>query len=238
MGQKDPRIDAYIASSGEFARPILERFRALVHGAVPEVVETMKWGMPHFEHHGLLAGMAAFRQHCTFGFWKGALVTGDLGPKEAMGSLGRITSLRDVPPARTMRAWLKRAAALNESGEAVPRARKHPKPPLEVPPELARALARNARARRTFDGLSPSRRREYVEWLVTAKTEATRERRLATTLAQLAEGKSLHWKYERAPRGSVVAKRAPSTRGASRPASEPAARAASGTIRHPRRARK
>ena len=196
MGQKDSRIDAYIARSAEFARPVLERLRAIVHETVPDVAETVKWGMPHFEHHGLLAGMAAFKQHCTFGFWKGALVTGETGPKDAMGQLGRITSLRELPPKRVLQAWLKRAAALNEAGIPAPRPRKHPRPPLETPPALATALARNARARRGFDALSPSHRREYVEWLVEAKTDATRERRLATALAQLADGKSLHWKYQ------------------------------------------
>lgn len=201
MAKKDLRIDAYIAEAAPFARPILKRLRKLVHQGCPAVEETLKWGHPSFTHHGMLCGMAAFKEHCTFGFWKQALLEGGehAFPKagEAMGSFGRIASLDDLPPDRTFVKLVEHAAALNESGVKTPRAKREAKPPVEVPAELAAALKRNAKARKTFEAFSPSHRREYVEWITEAKTEATRQRRLATTLEWLAEGKPRNWKYMR-----------------------------------------
>ena len=198
MGTKDPRVDAYIAKSAAFAQPILLRLREIVHAALPAVEEDIKWGAPHFMHHGMLAGMAAFKQHCTFGFWKGALVTGEPDDPAAWGGLGRLATVKDLPPKAKLGAWIKRAAALNESGEKAARPRKHPPKPKPAPPtDLLAALAKDKRARATFEAFSPSHQREFVEWLVEAKSDATRAKRLAATLDMLAEGKTRHWKYQR-----------------------------------------
>lgn len=198
MPSRDPRIDAYIAKAAPFARPILEHLRELVHLGCPDVVETIKWGSPAFEYEGLLANMAAFKAHVAFGFWKGALVFDSEREKEAMGQFGRIASLDDLPADRTVVALVRKAARLNASGEKVPRPVKHPKPPLAMPPDLAAALKKNAKARATFERFPPSQKRDYIEWIVEAKTDATRARRLATTLEWLAEGKSRNWKYQTA----------------------------------------
>jgi len=199
MGTRDPRIDAVIARSADFAKPILTYLREAVHAGCPDVVETIKWGMPAFEHEGPMCQMAAFKAHCTFGFWKGKLVLeGDYKGEEAMGNFGRIESLKDLPPKKTLVAYVKKAAALNEAGVKVPRARKQPKPALATPPDLAAALKKNRKALETFEAFSPSHRREYIEWITEAKTDATREKRLATALEWLAEGKSRNWKYQRA----------------------------------------
>lgn len=200
MPSREPRIDAYIARSAPFARPILAHLRELVHAACPEVVETTKWGTPHFEHHGLLAGMAAFKQHCSFGFWHQGMtaVVGAAKDDQAMGNFGRIANLADLPPDRTMLRYLRAAVKLNESGApARPRPQPAPKSSLQPPPALAAALRAHPAAAATFEKFSPSRRREYIEWIAEAKREETRARRVATAIAWLAEGKSLHWKYER-----------------------------------------
>ncbi len=197
MGTRDPRVDAYIARSPEFARPILTHLRDIVHTACPEVEETLKWSAPHFMYHGMLAGMSAFKAHCAFGFWRGSLVTGGDGGIEtqAMGQFGRITSLRDLPPKREIAGYVKKAMQLNEAGvKAKPR--KHPpRPDLPVPAELTAALRRHPKARATFEAFSPSHRREYVEWIAEAKTDETRKRRLASALEWMSEGKSRNWKY-------------------------------------------
>jgi len=197
---KDPRVDAYIAAAADFARPILKHLRTLVHRGCPDVEETMKWSFPHFDHRGIMCGLAAFKSHCAFGFWKGKLV---VDPKtnrsaEAMGQFGRITGLQDLPPDATIVAMVREAARLNEEGIAVPRRRAAPKKEAVVPPDLAAALRAAKGARAAFDGFTPGKRREYVEWLAEAKTEETRKRRLATAVAWIAEGKSRNWKYERA----------------------------------------
>ena len=197
MGTRDPRVDAYIARSAEFARPILSHLREIVHSACPEVEETLKWNAPHFMYRGMLAGMSAFKAHCAFGFWKGSLVTGGDGGVEAqaMGQFGRITSLDDLPPRRVIIGYVKQAMKLNEEGVKTPKRRKTPKPEPLMPAELAAALAKNAKARATFDAFSPSHQREYVEWIAEAKGEETRQRRLANALEWMAEGKARNWKY-------------------------------------------
>jgi uncharacterized protein YdeI (YjbR/CyaY-like superfamily) len=202
MGTRDKRIDAYIAKSAPFARPILERLREAVHEGCPEVAETLKWRMPSFEHKGLLAGMGAFKAHCIFGFWKHELVLAEAGKeldpkwKEAMGSFGRLTDLADLPPKRELVRLVKIAKRLNDEGVKPVRA-KHARPALPVPPVLAAALARNKKAKAHFEAFSPSKQREYSEWISTAKTDETRSKRLATAIEWIAEGKARHWRYER-----------------------------------------
>lgn len=196
---RDPRVDAYIARSAEFARPILTHLRELVHAACPRVTETIKWGFPHFMYEGMLCSMAAFKRHCAFGFWKGTLIVEDAERDDAaMGHFGRIAKLEDLPPRRRLVALVKAAAKLNETGARTARRPKHPKPPrISTPAWFTAALARDPRAKQGYAALTPSQRREYVEWLAGAKREATREKRLATALQYLADGKDLNWKYRR-----------------------------------------
>ena len=201
MGKRDHRIDTYIAKSADFAKPILNHIRKLVHAACPEVEETMKWSMPFFMHKRILCSMAAFKQHCTFGFWKGALILGKekgVGNKqdEAMGQFGRIGAISDLPKDTVLIGYIKAAVQLNETGTKLAR---RPKPKekreLIVPNELVSALQRNKRARKVFESFSYSHRKEYVDWITEAKGEETRNRRLATAIEWMAEGKSRHWKY-------------------------------------------
>ncbi|GAA0710401.1 YdeI/OmpD-associated family protein [Dokdonella soli] len=199
MATTDPRIDAYIAKSADFARPILAHLREIVHAACPEVEETLKWSAPHFLYKGMLCGMAAFKQHCVFGFWKGKLIVADDGRDldAAMGQFGRLAKIADLPQRKTLIAYVKKAVALNEASVKSPaRVRTAaPRPPAAVPDDLAAALKKNAKARATFEAFSPSGRREYIEWITDAKREATRTQRLATTLEWLAQGKQRNWKY-------------------------------------------
>jgi uncharacterized protein YdeI (YjbR/CyaY-like superfamily) len=198
MGTRDPRIDAYIAQAAEFAQPILTYLRGVVHQHCPEVEESIKWGSPHFLYHGMLCSMAAFKQHCSFGFWKGTLFVADARNDEAMGQFGRITSLQDAPGKKLLAGYIRQAMQFNESGVKPARRTKDaaPKPPAEVPDDLAAALKKNRKAAAVFDGFSITNRREYIEWITEAKRAETREKRLAQTLEWLAEGKPRHWKYQ------------------------------------------
>jgi uncharacterized protein YdeI (YjbR/CyaY-like superfamily) len=195
MAKKDPRIDAYIAKAPEFARPILKHLRAIVREGCPDVEETMKWSMPHFDYKGPLAGMAAFQAHCAFRFWKGSLVVP--GSREAMGQFGRITKVEDLPKDRVLLGYVKKAVKLNEEGIKVKRVPKNPKPEIPMPADLAAALKKNAKARATFESFPPSHKREYLEWITGAKAEATRQRRLGTAIEYMSSGRSLNWKYQR-----------------------------------------
>lgn len=190
---KDARVDAYIAGAAAFARPILTRLRALVHATCPGVHETLKWGVPAFEYKGLLCLMAAFKAHCIFGFWKHELVmTGDSRADETTGSFGRITALAQLPTKRPFAVWMRRAMALNEANSTRASGKTRPKRPIPMHPALEAALAKDHKARATFEAFSPRRRRAYITWVADARTDATRRRRVATALARLAEGQPLH----------------------------------------------
>jgi uncharacterized protein YdeI (YjbR/CyaY-like superfamily) len=198
MPRPDPRVDTYIAKAQLFAQPILAYLRTVVHEACPDVAETMRWNFPHFDHRGeMMCSMAAFKAHCTFGFWKGALVLADASRSaDAMGDFGRIRSLGDLPSKANLNALIRRAMRLNEKGVkrsalSAPKAKRPPR----VPRELAAALAKHPRAAKVFDGFPPSQRREYAEWIAEAKTEATRARRIATTIEWLKEGRQRNWRY-------------------------------------------
>src|SRR6267378_6876402 len=104
MPKKDARVDAYIAKSADFAKQILKQIRKIVHAGCPEAEEMIKWQFPSFMYKGLLCGMAAFKEHCTFGFWKHALIVKSSKKEEegGMGQFGRITSLADIPSDKVM----------------------------------------------------------------------------------------------------------------------------------------
>jgi uncharacterized protein YdeI (YjbR/CyaY-like superfamily) len=197
MGTRDDRVDTYIAKSPEFARPILTHLRELLHAACPDVEETIKWSRPHFLYKGMLCGMSAFKEHCAFGFWNGSVVPkeGD-DSKDGAGQFGRITQVADLPSKKILTGFIKEAMKLNDAGVKSPM-RTKPKTPRElvVPDDLTAALRKNKKALATFENFPPSHKREYVDWITEAKTEATRTKRLDTTIEWLAEGKQRNWKY-------------------------------------------
>jgi uncharacterized protein YdeI (YjbR/CyaY-like superfamily) len=199
MPSNDPRIDAYIEKSADFAKPILGHLRKLVHKACPDVEETWKWSFPHFDYKGMLCSMAAFKQHASFGFWKQSLLETDTFPKNktAMGSFGRITSIKDLPSDKVMIGLIQQAMELNEKGINVRKKPAAPKTEVVVPDDLTAALVKNKKAKAQFEKFSNSHRKEYVMWITEAKTEPTRQKRLATTIEWLSEGKSRNWKYEK-----------------------------------------
>lgn len=203
MPKKDPRVDAYIAKSADFAKPILTHFRAIVGEACPDATETIKWSTPSWDYAGSsLCSMAAFKQHCSFGFWRANLLVLHGKPLGigADGQLSHITSVMDLPARSTLMKLLKQAAKLNADGvkDSVMSGRSRvPRPPLPVPEDLRRALSRNRKARDTFAQFPPGHQREYIEWITGAKRDETRAERLATSLEWLAEGKPRNWKYMR-----------------------------------------
>jgi uncharacterized protein YdeI (YjbR/CyaY-like superfamily) len=198
MPKTDPRVDAYIKKAKPFAQPILTHLRKVVHGAVPEVEETMKWSAPHFDYKGMFCGIAAFKEHVGFGFWKAALLKEHLpgpGGLSAAGQFGKIASLKDLPSDSELTKLLKIAKKLNDEEVKAPTMRKGPRPELKAPADLLAALAKNKKAKATFENFSPSQRREYIAWVIEAKQAATRGSRIKTAVEWMAEGKIRNWKY-------------------------------------------
>jgi uncharacterized protein YdeI (YjbR/CyaY-like superfamily) len=193
---RDPRVDAYIASRNDFAKPILTHLRELIHGHAPAVEETIKWSMPFFTYKGQsLANMAAFKEHAAFGFWdRIGMPTGQEG--DAMGQYGRLTDIATLPPDTLLIKTLDRALATIDSGTKPRRAAREKKPEAEVPPALAEALAADKEAAANWNAFSPSCRREYCEWVAEAKRDETRAKRVAQTIDQTRAGRKLNWKYE------------------------------------------
>ena len=192
MRKTDPRVDAYIDKAADFAKPILEEIRTRVHAACPDCVETVKWSTPAFDYKGAMCGMAAFKAHCMFGFWKAPLVLGGSNPHRRFRNL---RSVADLLSKKEMAALIHKAMALNDDGVVVARAPREKKAPARVPPVLAAALQKNKKARTAFDAFSPSHKREYVEWITEAKRDETRQQRVQTAVKWIAEGKSRNWKY-------------------------------------------
>lgn len=201
MGKKNPIIDAYIARAADFAKPVLIHLRELVHKVCPVVEEKIKWSFPHFDYKGeMMCSMAAFKQHCAFGFWKASLMKdkklAETAHSEvAMGHLGKIASLKDLPPDKTIIAWIKEAMKLNDEGKKIIKPTTSIKKELIIPGFFSDTLKKNKKAWATFEKFSPSNKRDYVEWVTDAKSDDTRDKRLKQSVEWMAEGKPRNWKY-------------------------------------------
>jgi uncharacterized protein YdeI (YjbR/CyaY-like superfamily) len=204
MPEMDPRVDAYIEKAAPFAKPILMKLRKLIFRGCPEAKETIKWSFPNYEAYGgMLCSMAAFKEHCSMGFWKATLLKDQggilhLADKNSMGHLNKLASTKDLPSDKILLSYIKEAALLNKNNVKVVRPKTAPKKELPLPKALATALKKSKKALTTFEAFPPSQRQEYIEWITEAKTDETLNKRLATTIEWLEEGKIRHWKYKKA----------------------------------------
>ncbi len=197
----DPRIDLYIYNAADFARPILLHLRELIHVACPDVEEKIKWSFASFDYKGPMCSMASFKQHCAFGFWKASLMkdktlAANAKSESAMGHYGKITSLKDLPPDKKIIAHIKEAMMLNERGIKLPPKKvTTAKKEIVVPDYFLKQLKKNKKALITFKAFSPSHKREYIEWIIEAKADETKNRRMNKAIEWMSEGKSRNWKY-------------------------------------------
>ena len=192
--QYDQRIDAYIERAQPFARPILEHVRERVHALVPDIEEGMKWSVPTYLMNGkIVLGTAVFKAHAIVNFWRGQELGFDTRDG-AMGQLGKLASVEQLPP--NFDELIVRAAELSKTAPAPRKAKHAPKPPAEMHPDFAAALDKAPKSKATLEAFPPGQRREYLDWISDAKQDATREKRIATAIEWLAEGKRRNWKYE------------------------------------------
>ncbi|MFG6487540.1 YdeI family protein [Roseateles sp. BYS78W] len=206
QGRLNPQFDEYQEAASDFAKPIMAHLRQLVHQQCPEVIEEIKWGIPHFDYKGeALCIFAAYKNHCSFGFWKEPLMSdarlkANRDLKAAKRFMGKLTSLSDLPPDGELIAFIQEAMALNDQGVKLPprqdvKAAKAAE--IAVPEAFAEQLSRHAQANEVFQSKSPSFRKEYVVWIADAKTEQTRQKRIDEALEWIAQGKGRFWKYEK-----------------------------------------
>jgi uncharacterized protein YdeI (YjbR/CyaY-like superfamily) len=201
MEQYDHRIDEYIGKKAAFAQPILNHLRELMHTVSPLITETIKWGHPFFEYKGTLANMAGFKEHCVFGFWNSTAIVDPYGvlqrpgEKEAAGNFDRITKLSDLPSDEILKDFILQAIALKDNDYKAPAKKPTAKAPIAEPDYFLTALNEHPKAKAIYDAFSPSHKREYLEWITEAKTEATLLKRTESAMELMAEGKSKNWKY-------------------------------------------
>lgn len=195
----DKRIDNYIAKSADFAKPILNHLRKLIHTACPDVEEAIKWGFPHYDYNGIMCSTAAFKSHCAFNFWKASLMKDAKlfteNNKSSMGHYGKISSLKDLPSDKIIIARIKEAMQLNDDGIKLPERNKAENKDVVVPDLFEKELKKNKQAATVFNNFSSSQKREYTDWISDAKTEETRNKRIATAVEWISEGKIRNWKY-------------------------------------------
>lgn len=205
MGFRDPRIDAYIIKSADFAIPILDYWREIVHAACPEAKETMKWSMPFFEYHNYnLCHMASFKNHCRFHFWLASKMSDpdklftESDTDSGMSQFGRISKVEDLPSEEQIFALIQDAMSLIDQGVKLTKdpGRKVVKE-LAIPDYFQEAIDDNPDAQENFDRFTLSQKKEYVDWIVEAKSETTRLKRMEQAVNWIEEGKVRHWKYLR-----------------------------------------
>jgi uncharacterized protein YdeI (YjbR/CyaY-like superfamily) len=194
---REPRIDSYIAKAQPFARPILEHVRERVHAVLPEIEETVKWSMPAYTIGGkIVLIVAAFKGHAALNFWRGQELRSDAANADALGQFGKIKSIAELPSNAEFDRLILEAAKLAKSAPA-PRKTKHAsRPAPDLHPEFAAALAKDAKAKANLEAFPPSAQRDYFEWISEAKQDSTRQKRIATAIEWLAQGKRRHWKYQ------------------------------------------
>jgi uncharacterized protein YdeI (YjbR/CyaY-like superfamily) len=201
--QFNPKFDDYLAASEAFARPIMIHLRTLLHSTCPDIVEEMKWGIPHFDYKGeMMCIFAASKKHCAFTFWKDSLMAdprfkANSGLPAIKRFMGRLTALADMPPDGELIGYIREAMALNEKGVKPPPRTAKPAKVLSMPEEFAQRLATNGVAGQVFEAKSESFRKDYLIWITDAKTDATRQKRIEESVAWIAEGKGRFWKYEK-----------------------------------------
>lgn len=198
-------IDKYITNAADFAKPILAHWRRLIHERCPEVIEVLKWGIPHFEYKNEnIFVIASYKNHCSFSFLKESLMTDprlkankELKPIQKF--LGKVTKQENLPPDEEFIAMLDEAVQLNEKGIKIQREKPANEKPkvFETPDYLLAALIAKPKAKEVFDSKSNSFRKEYIIWITDAKTDETRQKRISEALEWIAEGKGRFWKHQK-----------------------------------------
>ncbi|SEW41674.1 Uncharacterized conserved protein YdeI, YjbR/CyaY-like superfamily, DUF1801 family [Chryseobacterium wanjuense] len=202
MEKYDTKVDEYIEKSPDFAKPILQYLRETIHEVCPDAEEAIKWKFPTFMYKGkILCSITSFKQYCSMGFWlHGEMKTikelETNAEKSSMFSLGKITKMEDLPAKPLLKKAILEAMELTDMGvtmkKAVPSKTETP-----IPDYFKEVLQHNKKAWEVFEKGSPSFRKEYINWITEAKTEATRNKRMEQAIEWISEGKGRNWKYEK-----------------------------------------
>ena len=178
-------IDTYIQNAPEFSQEILLHFRKLVHQAIPNVEEQIKWKFPHFVYKKeVICSMAAFSKHCAFSFPKAALMKDKTliekaKTEEAMGHFGKVKTLQDLPSDSKIKGYIKESVSL------IGQKSQKKKPAITIPKLLKKIFEENKKAADCFLKMSPSHQKEYINYISEAKKEETQKRRVEKVLEMI-----------------------------------------------------
>lgn len=196
--QRYQSVEDYLDGHVEW-RPLLERLRVIMNEC--EVEETVKWGQPCYTHEGKnVAGIGAFKEFVSVWFFQGALLRDEHGVL-VNAQEGRTRAMRqwrfqavEEIDETLLRAYVDESIENQRQGKAIKAERKKP---VEVPDELAGALAEDREAGERFDALTPGKQREYTEYIAQAKLAETRVRRLEKILPMIRAGHGLNDRYKK-----------------------------------------
>jgi len=194
--KRSKTVDEYIESTEKW-RAELIRLRKILRST--DLEETVKWGAPCYTCDGKnVVGLGAFKSYLGLWFFQGALladkskvlINAQEGKTKALRQW-RFTSSKEIN-ASLIKAYVNEAIELQRQGAAIKPDRGRP---VEVPPQLKRALAGNKTASRAFNALTPGKQREYADYISSAKREETRSKRLEKIIPMIAAGQGLHDRY-------------------------------------------
>ena len=189
-------VDDYIASR-ELWQDEIRCLREILLST--DLTEEVKWGGPCYTHDGQnVVGIGGFKSYFGLWFHQGVLladknkvlINAQEGTTKALRQW-RMQSAKEIKQA-TIKAYVKEAISLVKKGKKIGPQKKKP---LVVPPELKKALAKNAKARKGFDAMRLGLQREYTDHIASAKREETKQKRIEKILPMIATGKGLHDKY-------------------------------------------
>ena len=196
-------IDAYITKQPAWQREILTRLREVIHAADPEIKETVKWGAPTFEDHGIVAWMFTAKEWVHFSFTQGALLDPTHGMfeegRESASKAKRTIKFREGQdmPLDILEELVKEAVANNRAGKKVDfKIAKAGTQEFDVPKEYEDYLKEHdlydAYKARAF-----YQQRGWIEWIESAKHEETRQKRAQMMLRELQTGQYMPNKADR-----------------------------------------
>ncbi|MDP2067467.1 MAG: YdeI/OmpD-associated family protein [Lutibacter sp.] len=185
-------IDGYINSRAAFAQEILSLLRKLIHKADNDIVEDWKWNVPVFHTKEMVCGIAAFQKYVSINFFNGAemsdkhhLFSGDCSAKNIRTI--KFNSISEIKENQLLPYFME-AFTLGKTGLKKIESNKE----IEIPELLQQELNKNKLAKKNFENMAYTYRKEYASHISGAKQEATKLRRLKNVILNLEKNLKMH----------------------------------------------
>lgn len=181
----------YIEQMPDFAQKICKKLRSIILKADPAIREDWKWG-PNYNCNGMVCGYGGFTQHVKFTFFNGSEMK---DPKHIFNhcvnnEFSRSIKYTDVLQIdeKTLTSYIRESIEINKNGFK----RIVKNKTVELPEFLEKRIRKNKAAFTFFDNLSYGYKKDYVEWVTTAKREETRDERIEKLIKKCEMGKKMN----------------------------------------------